>query len=184
MARDTRFTRMNETREQYFERRDGEKKLAYERSIVRKFLRRSGLPVVALKVMQPDDGDTDVDEYLSFSWFHDRYPAFPMRFVTHEIKNAKLHDFFKPLSRGNSLWVPWKTVRQEYRGVADSGMALGCVFDAPEVGTMVMHNKNDLPFVPYNKPFARLHGVSLNDEHITIETLDSLAHRMEQIWSP
>ena len=47
--RDSRLARMNETRQDYFDRRDSNKKLAFERKVVRKLLKSVGVSPVELR---------------------------------------------------------------------------------------------------------------------------------------
>lgn len=181
-----RFSRMGQTRQQFFDNRDSNKKLAYERKFVRKLFRRLGVTDLEMKTVAPESPD-EAEWFLTLGWLHANFSSMPIRLMAHEIWMPNLYDFFHP-SKRRKLWSGWNEVRTVLSGEVDKGIAIGCVFPAPVesgLGDMILHNRADLPFEGLSgEAFSRMHCITEEGEHITLERLDTFASRLGAIWKP
>lgn len=181
---DRRLERIGETFVQYKERRSSEVKLVYERKIVKKLLLGLGVDRVSLGVERPDWKDDD-GSFMTFAWFYDRYPTFPVILTTRDTWMPSVIDFFKTRSRKNTFWPVWEEIVECLRG---NKQAIGCVFPFPEISDMghgIVHTAN-LPFDGFNADmeFVSLIRRSKSDGTITLEQLDNFINRLRMDWEP
>lgn len=161
---------------QYHEDKEASDRSKYERSLVRTLLKRLSITPIDLSVRHAYElGDEYAPE--SFAWFSALFPDFPVYFSCQELRDPDFSDFFRPTSRDNTLWVPWRDVVESVR----VSKAIGCIFrptQLTKLGPMVMHNyiggHNDDGFV-----FMRS---TVRDSEVTLETLDSLLERVRLRW--
>ena len=180
----SRFNKLGQTRQQFFDNKESNSRLAYERRFMRKFLRRLGISDVEMKVRSP--GNSEEEEwFLTIGWLHANFPDMPIRLMAHVLWKPDLYAFFKPTRRDSIIWKSWLEACNVLAGETTNGRAIGCVFPAPDdsgLGDMIMHNKSDLPF-DAEIPLCRLHSV-IDDVHVTVETLDTFAARLALQWKP
>jgi len=184
---DDRLRRMNRTQQEFFDNRTSNRRLSFERKIVRKVLLRAGSSQLQLKVNKPTDGGYNEETYLTFAWLHDEYPSIPIRLMAHEIWRPHLVDFLKPRSRRNDFWPKWKEVEEVLGGERESGLSIGCVFPTPQatgLGDMIMHDL-DMQFtdVGVNAEYVRMQRIMPSGRSISLESLELFATRLSNIWS-
>lgn len=184
MPRRSKLSRLGASFQEMRDARESNAKLAYERKVVRKLLRRAGWSDYDFKVNTPDAED---ETYLTFLWLHDAMPSIPIRLMSHAIWKPRLSAFLRPTARNNPFWEKWKEVEVALSGEAASGTAIGCVFPTPDemlLGDMIVHTL-DIPFSLSDENetgFVRMHRVTKKGEHITLESLEAFALRLGMVW--
>lgn len=181
----SRFSRMGERRDDYFDRVESNKKLAYERKVVRKLVSGLGFDKIMQQVNKPQVNDDGW--YMTIAWLHDTFPTIPIRLTAHEAEPERLSEFFNPLSKRSKLWKGWNEALDVLRGEYDKGMAIGWAFpfnQDPEVNDMIMHTL-DLDYIVdgSKKPFTRMHCVYPDGMDITLEPLKNFISRLKERWT-
>jgi len=185
--RDSRLTRMNETRQEYFDRKDSNKKLAFERKVVRKLLKSVGVSAVELRANEPDADSPNADFYLSIGWLHNEFPEMPIRLMSHIV--SKCGDKFLP-KRRVSPWRAWKEVEESLGCERKDVLGIGCVYlDNHEGLQMVMHDSCFPHIDPSNfKEFGgavKLRWESPDGKTVAfIQPLDTYLIELGNIWRP
>jgi len=184
MARDDRISRIGESREAWRERKENNRRLAYERKIVRKILTTLGVPRVQLKIDAPDN-PAEQDWYLTLAWMEFRYPNVPMHTTTADVWNISAWDFFRVRTRKNSFWPKWNELKEEF---GNSDRPIACFFPLPQasgLGNAVLHNL-DLPYIADEDPqeLLRMERVTTSLEHISLELFPSFINRLGLVWNP
>lgn len=80
-----RLSRIGETTQQFFDRRQSNHSLALERRWVRLILKRAGVKLGALdRGHKPEDASVELSDYMSLKWFHRICPGGEYRFFRKE----------------------------------------------------------------------------------------------------
>jgi len=176
---------MAETSQQYHDRRDSNQKLAYERKVVRKLLKASGVTAMELRVKEPDAGTSNADYYLSIGWLHDEYPDVPIRLMAHGVGSPKIDTLCRPWVR-KGIWASWSNVEEALGGERDRGSPIGCAFTLPPLGDVLLH---DMVFPSLYTEDMRKGAVIIpwvldDGNTVFLETLDSFSIRLGNLWRP
>lgn len=173
---DTRLRRIGETIEDYRDRKESNAKLADERRVVRALVRRLGAATLASVSRDEED-----EMYMTFSWFYDRWPDFPVSLTAHEVWQPSLSSFLRFNTRKNEVWTKWRDLLDAF--VPDKPVSYGFVFPFPDatlLGYGVLHNSR-LPEPPKDYAWmCRKYG----EDVICMETLDTFAERILLTWEP
>jgi len=173
---DTRLRRIGESVEAYRDRKESNAKLAAERRVVRALVHRLGAKVLAS--ISRDDED---EMYMTFSWFYDRWPDFPVRLSAHEVWRPGLSSFLRFNTRKNEVWTKWRDLLDAF--LPDKPESYGFAFPFPDatlLGYGVMHNGRLPEPVDDFACMVRKFG----EDFVYMETLDSFAERILLIWEP
>ena len=181
--RDSRLSRMGETKQEWKDRTETNKKLAFERKVVRKLLTGVGVSAVEIRVKEPDAGTPNADFYLTLGWVHDEFPTIPVRLMAHEIPDPNRDMLYEPWKR-KGLWSAWSRVEKEFAGEKDD-YGIGCIFNVVGWGIMVVHN---VVFPRIDLSAMRKGHVQLSWEYedniVRLETLDTFIVQLGNIWRP
>jgi hypothetical protein len=184
MSRDDRLSRIGESTDAWRARKDSNKKLAYERKIVRKILIELGVPRMQLKLDMPETPE-DQEWYMTLAWMEHMYSSCSMHFTVMETWNPDVWDLLRIRTRRNSFWPKWKELKEQFK---EADKPIVCFFSLPQasgLGEAVLHNA-DLPYLSTEKPqdLIRFHRVTPTGENISMELLSSFIHRLGLVWDP
>lgn len=191
MRRDTRIDRLFETNAQWHLRKESQKRLAFERKIVRKLLDAGGVDALQRKVMESKwDNDANHDFYLTFGWLSDEYPDFPFALTAAEDAwTPRAVEIFIRTPRSYKLWRMWDNLKQEFsKEVICSrqfALMIPCSQESGLYPALVMHN-GELPDGPFMVPPKDQLRVRLldekTDETVYLQRLDYFVSQVALQW--
>lgn len=107
--RDNRFSRAFCSAEQINRRRRTDKDLAFERKIVRKLLKRFGVPNIRIITEQEDYlNDDNQDLFLTFRWLKERDSGFPIRLIRENTWRGAMEDLVQKEGEKTRLSKVWE----------------------------------------------------------------------------
>jgi len=187
--RDSRLARMNETRQQFFDRKDSNKRIAFERKVVRKLLKGVGVSPVELRVMEPDAGNPNADFYLTLGWLHNEFPDIPVRLMAHVVDTPR--ERWIPKKRKSS-WSNWSEVIEAFGSERKDILGMGCVYLDDRDGKIIVMHDTCFPqmsvdqftdFGGHVQERCRFSG-KLSGEIVFAETLDTFVVQLGNVWRP
>lgn len=122
-------------------RREEVRQATFEESAVKRLLAVAGVKY-NLTASRGEAASIGSDHALSFPWFHDRYPRFPVRMGASKL--AYMHWIEVPDLFGRGF-TKTKFFREyllflQQAGLDDTRERVGLVFNWPDIGMMVLHN--------------------------------------------
>lgn len=186
MTNPNRFSRMAETRKEYFERKESNTQAAFERKVMKKLLLRLGVTQTSLGVLRPDMDEDSTGDYLSVRWVHENFPSLPIRFMT--LNKAPKEGVLRPRLKGG-IWDLWEEIHDALRGEEKAGMAIGGLLPiVPALdphSELIIHNLI-LPEHPATDDIdlVFLQRSPIGGKTLTVENIDSFAARLKARWSP
>ena len=173
---DRRLARIGETLEEYKDRKKTQSRLTDERRVVRALVKRVGAPLIA--GLSRDDED---EMYMTFSWFYDQFPGFPVRLAAEGVWKPGLADFLRMTTRKNDIWPKWADLSD---ALSESSMQYGMAFPFPDtvVGLSygVLHNG----VLPEPEGDYAYMARKIGEDKVILESMDSFASRVLQVWDP
>lgn len=156
MRRDTRITRMFETNQQWKDRRCSDKRLSFERKVVKKLLDSCGIDKLQLRVMEHEWANEDnAGFYLTFGWLLSEFPDFPFLLtISEESWVPRALEIFNSSSKSCKLWNLWreskKSFRKDIRESRQLAIAVPCSQESGLSPALIIHN-GILPDGPFEE---------------------------------
>jgi hypothetical protein len=161
---------MGETAQEFYDRRESNAKLSYERRLVRKLISRLGIKVI----VSPAEGAD-----ATCVWFRYQYPTFPVLLMTSAANNTlDAWRWFAPWTNKNPFCRYWNDVCEVFSSELESGRFAGTMFVSQNEG-MVLHNYKG----SWAKNWRCFQGF-IDGYPLIVEPLTVFATRMATIWTP
>lgn len=114
---------------------------AYEAKVVKRILTEAGFKPSKWSGVVSQSREFTGAEHLSFAWFTEMYPTFPVILMTEKIRwmhRTKWSDFFKRFTK-TTLYHKFSELAAQ-REIDPAKTYVGLVFEFGDLGTMVLHN--------------------------------------------
>jgi len=122
---DKRIASLGESREAWAIRRSSEKRLSFERRVVKKVLAGCGITAQAIGRLCSSVPDENYD--YTFAWLSTIFPQCPIKFVYYDkLSEVQVMDILQPRPRSQAVWKTWAEALDELGG--DDGYAVGMAF--------------------------------------------------------
>ncbi|HHA18903.1 MAG TPA: hypothetical protein ENK70_04275 [Methylophaga sp.] len=187
LHKDDRLLRLTENRQDWKDRRESERKIAFERKIVRKFLNLIGVDTLQRKVWEQQwQSDENIDFYLTFGWFLEEYPNFPFQLISCNMWTPRILDVIKPATRNNALWNMWRELKDLHSmGEKKFALIIPCPQESGLSPAVVIHN-GTFPDGPYkdsvpNQVSIRWHS-SRDDSVVFFQWFNYFLAQLGLIW--
>ena len=170
MGGDRRFEQLRETRQEFFDHKDSNHRLALERRVVRKLLP---------KYLRDDHEDRFKEEFLSFCWLNQRRELPFTLTLAEPLRLCVFPGFLRATSK-RGPWVAWRKLHRLHYSDNDPSsylLPLAVAFEAggadESADLMVVHNWTEREV----KETVKI-KCTFDEFNLCLETLDDLAKRL------
>ena len=154
------------------------KKSVFEEKMVKTVMTKLGLMSQLSSVMSDVKDWGGKEAKISFTWFHDRWPSFPVRLCTERTVYAHKIDVTDLYKRFTSTTM-YKAFMDAKELIPDSELysSWGLIFPWSGMGYAVLHNSN---FIPGGTRFVK----EIRGQMIYLDQFNEFISEIGKVWAP